>query len=59
MLLAGKTIASTAITAIENPELIEQAKNELKERLNGEHYVALIPEDLMPPKLSVTKKEET
>jgi aminobenzoyl-glutamate utilization protein B len=59
MLLAGKTIASTAITAIENPEVIEQAKNELKERLNGEHYVALIPEELMPPKLSVMKKDET
>lgn len=52
MLLAGKAIACTAISALENPELIEKAKAELKQRLDGEKYEALISNDLMPPKMS-------
>lgn len=50
MLLAGKAIACTAIAAIENPELLEKAKNELAERLEGETYESLIPKELTPPK---------
>lgn len=49
-LLAGKAIACTAISALENPSLIEDAKAELVERLDGETYEALIPKDLVPPK---------
>ncbi|MBT2719865.1 amidohydrolase [Bacillus sp. ISL-46] len=50
MLLAGKAIAFTAISALENPELLENAKKELATRLDGETYKSLIPEDLTPPK---------
>lgn len=49
MLLAGKAMASTAISAFRNQEIIEKAKAELKERLNGEEYEALIPKELKPP----------
>ena len=35
MLLAGKSIAATAIEMIENQELISQAKQELEDRLEG------------------------
>lgn len=44
MLHAGKVIASTAIQLMENPTLIEQAKAELQERLDGKTYESLIPE---------------
>ncbi|MEH7375040.1 M20 family metallopeptidase [Neobacillus drentensis] len=49
MLLAGKTMACTAISALQNEEIIEKAKAELKDRLNGEEYEALIPKELKPP----------
>ncbi|MDR4947177.1 M20 family metallopeptidase [Neobacillus cucumis] len=49
MLLAGKAIACTAISVLENPELIENAKRELKETLDGKRYESLIPSDLVPP----------
>ncbi|MCH7321640.1 M20 family metallopeptidase [Solibacillus sp. MA9] len=39
MLHAGKIIASTAIQIMENPEIIEKAKAEWKERLDGEQYI--------------------
>ena len=44
MLHAAELMANTAIAAVENPEVIEKAKQELKQRLNGESYVSLIPE---------------
>ena len=56
MLLAGKAIACTAISALKNPELIENAKRELNETLDGETYESLIPSGLMPPKLMVASK---
>lgn len=43
MLQAGKVIAATAIQAMENPTIIEQAKAELQERLDGKTYDSLIP----------------
>ncbi|AOH54574.1 amidohydrolase [Peribacillus muralis] len=48
MLHAGKVIAATAVEVLENPELIDQAKSELKERLQGKVYVSPIPEDVRP-----------
>ena len=39
MLHAGKIIASTAIQIMENPEIIEKASAEWKERLDGEQYI--------------------
>lgn len=46
MLQAGKVIAATAIQAMENPEIIEQAKAELQERLDGKTYASLIPDSV-------------
>lgn len=43
MLQASKVMAATALQMMENPELIERAKEELKERLEGQVYESLIP----------------
>ncbi|GED67878.1 aminobenzoyl-glutamate utilization protein B [Brevibacillus reuszeri] len=48
MLHAGKVMASTAIDMLKNPELIEKAKAELKQRLGKTTYVNPIPEGVMP-----------
>ncbi|MEH6940833.1 M20 family metallopeptidase [Bacillus sp. JJ722] len=48
-LQAGKVIACTAIETMENLEIIEKAKAELKDRLDGETYISLIPEQLRSP----------
>ncbi|EMR04963.1 Aminobenzoyl-glutamate utilization protein B [Bhargavaea cecembensis DSE10] len=50
MLQAAKVIACTAIDAMENQEVIENATLEWKERLNGESYISLIPDDKTSPK---------
>lgn len=50
MLQAGKVMACTAIVAMQNPDIIEKAKAELKERLKGETNVMLIPEHVTPPR---------
>ncbi|WP_428910453.1 M20 family metallopeptidase [Niallia sp. Krafla_26] len=49
MLQAGKVMACTAIEAMENQEIIEKARAEWQERLEGETYISLIPEDVNPP----------
>lgn len=46
--LAGKVLCDAAITFYEHPELIEKAKEELQQRLDGETYRCLIPDDIMP-----------
>lgn len=43
MLYAAEVMANTAIYAIENEQIIKEAKQELLTRLNGETYVSLIP----------------
>ncbi|QGG52253.1 M20 family metallopeptidase [Lysinibacillus pakistanensis] len=50
MLQAAKIMACTAIECIHNPALIEEAKKEWEERLDGETYASLIPEGTKPPK---------
>lgn len=50
LLLAGKVIAISAIEVMQNSEIIEKAKGELKERLNGEVYTSVIPEGAKPNK---------
>ena len=50
MLQAAKVIACTAVDAMENPVIIERATAEWKERLDGEAYLSLIPEDKTPPR---------
>ncbi|QCJ41185.1 amidohydrolase [Bacillus sp. S3] len=46
MLYAADIMARTAISCMENPTIIEEAKQELKTRLKGEKYVSLIPEKI-------------
>ncbi len=47
MLYAGKAVAGTIIRLFENPELIEKAKKEHKEKI-GSGYVCGIPKDVKP-----------
>lgn len=47
-LRAGEIMALTAIDLLENPELIEQAKEEWKLRLGGQVYESALPKDLNP-----------
>lgn len=44
MLYAAEIMARTAIDCIDNPTLIKEAKQELKNRLINEQYVSLIPD---------------
>jgi aminobenzoyl-glutamate utilization protein B len=48
MLHAGKVIAATAAEVMQHPEILAQAKDELKERLDGGVYVCPIPPDVQP-----------
>lgn len=48
MLKAGEVLALSTIELMENPELVEEAKEELKDTLNGESYVCALPEDMKP-----------
>lgn len=48
MLHAGKVMAATAAAMLMQPKLIEQAKQELKERLGDERYQNPIPQDVNP-----------
>lgn len=45
---AAEVLALTAEKLYENPELIEQAKKELAERLDGDVYQCLIPQGIKP-----------
>ncbi len=47
--VAAKIIGNTAIDLICNPQLIEKAQVEFKERLAGEKYQCLLPKDHLPP----------
>ena len=59
---AAKTIAGTALDLITQPELLEKAKNEQKERLKGRTYKTPIPDDCVPPleiaKVAAMKAQE-
>ncbi len=48
MYKAAEVMARTAEKLFEDPSLIEQAKAEFKERLMGESYECLIPEEIKP-----------
>ena len=49
MILASKVMASAGIKLIENPQLIELAKKEFDEVMEGRSYECPIPEDLPVP----------
>lgn len=48
LIAAGKVIATTAYDLLTNPELIEKAKVEHQDVLNGKTYVSAIPQDVLP-----------
>jgi aminobenzoyl-glutamate utilization protein B len=45
---AAKTLAGAAADLINSPEILEEARAEWKERLNGRTYATLLPEELEP-----------
>jgi len=51
MLHAAKILAGTAIDLIEDPETVEAAKAELRERLGGKPFVSPIPAGAVPKAL--------
>ena len=46
--LAAKLLACTAVELAENPPLLQEAKDELKTRLNGRVYQPLFDESILP-----------
>jgi aminobenzoyl-glutamate utilization protein B len=52
MILAAKVLALSAIDALESPEIIEKAKEELAERLGGHEYRCAIPDEVTPKPIS-------
>lgn len=48
MLIAGKVLARTALNVFLHPEVIAEAKNELKQTLGDERYVSPIPPEVKP-----------
>ncbi|SFG14266.1 aminobenzoyl-glutamate utilization protein B [Desulfotomaculum arcticum] len=56
---AAKVLAASAIDLVQYPKIIENAKNELKERLAGRSYKSLIPDSVKPPfKLNCSAMEK-
>jgi aminobenzoyl-glutamate utilization protein B len=49
MLHAAKVIAATAVEVMQDKKLIQQAKQELEEKLGANGYVSPIPKDVVPP----------
>ncbi len=52
-MLAGDVLADAAVYLNEHPETIEAAKKEFNEKLDGETYKCLIPDDVKPHVSSV------
>ena len=48
MIYAAKVMAMTALDILESPETINEAKEELNQRLGGEEYQNYIPMDVKP-----------
>lgn len=55
MLFAGKVMAGTIIDVLEQPEIIEKAKEELRKRVGSEGYIAPIPKDVRPMAINPKK----
>ncbi|BAV52932.1 amidohydrolase (plasmid) [Mesorhizobium loti] len=51
LVLAAKTIASTAADCLRNPAIIARAKAELQQRIGSHSYVCPVPPDVMPDDL--------
>ncbi|WP_283608860.1 M20 family metallopeptidase [Faecalispora anaeroviscerum] len=52
MMLAAKVLAGAAVDLLEQPELVEKARREFKERMNGQKYVCAIPKEVLPKAIS-------
>ena len=55
MQFAGKVMAGTVIDMLEKPELIEEAKKELRRRVGTEGYIPPIPEEIRPMAINPKK----
>ena len=55
MQFAGKVMAGTVIDMLEKPELIEEAKKELRRRVGAEGYIPPIPEGIRPMAINPKK----
>ena len=53
--IAGKVMAGTVIDMLEKPELIEEAKKELRRRVGAEGYIPPIPEGIRPMAINPKK----
>ena len=49
MVVASKVLAASAVELFLQPQVIEEAKRELSQRLSGRAYQSLIPEEIAPP----------
>ena len=49
MVVAAKVLAAFGVELLTSPQVIEEAKRELSERLAGRRYKSLIPEGVNPP----------
>lgn len=47
-MLAGEVLCDSAITLLNDPELIKKAKEEFDKRLAGQKYKCMIPDDVKP-----------
>lgn len=55
MLYAGKVMAGAVIDVLENPKLIEEAKEELVKRVGAEGYIPPIPKEVKPMAINPKK----
>ena len=55
LIYAAKAIAGAAIDMIEDPSIIEEAKAEFEETLNGDKYLCPIPDGCKPRAIGMTK----
>lgn len=55
LLYAAKAMAGTAIDMIEDPSLIEAAKQEMADTLDGDSYICPIPDGCRPRAIGMTK----
>ena len=49
MVNAAKVLATSCVDLVTNPDILDDAKQELTERLAGRTYQSLIPDDVAPP----------
>ncbi|WP_413377990.1 amidohydrolase [Alkalihalobacillus sp. 1P02AB] len=52
MMQAGLLMAATGLRLLQNPELVDEAKEEWRERLSGEVYQSPIPAGVQPTKIN-------